>query len=188
MKHRFYRGLIIILICGIAGIGFTSSTTNRALQDSGEFVAGNWEGTWERGVDVEGPLDADAYRAAYTDNNNDTEVVTSSSAVYSWSDNFQFQGTLTVSATYRGSEKGFSRPFWAFACESISNGKEAPKGQGPIPGFPDISFVSAWGDITGHIPRQEQGANDNDDSGSGQDGGGDIIPGVHYSAYAHVPF
>ncbi|MCY4401438.1 MAG: hypothetical protein OXD54_02600 [Candidatus Poribacteria bacterium] len=188
MKHRFYRALIIVLICGITGIGFTGVSTNRAMQDSGEFVAGNWDGTWERGVDVEGPLDADAYRSSYTDNNNNIDVVTSSSAVYSWSDNFQFQGTLTVSASYRGSEKGLSRSFWAFAFESISNGKEAPKGQGPIPGFPDISFVSAWGDITGQSPRQEDGVND-DDSGSGQDGvGGDIIPGFHYSAYAHVPF
>lgn len=138
---------------------------------------------------MEGPLDADAYRASYTDNNNNTEVVTSSSAVYSWSDNFQFSGSLTVSARYRGSIKEIPRPFWGYAFESISNGHEAPIGQGPVPGFPDISFVSAWGNITGHIPRQEQGANDDDGSGSGQDGaGGNIVPGFHYGAYAHVPF
>lgn len=188
MKHRFYGVLIIVLILGVTGTSFTGVFTNRALQDSGEFVAGNWDGTWERGVDAEGPLDADAYRASYIDNNNNTEVVTSSSAVYSWSDNFLFSGTLTVSARYRGSEKGTSRSFWGYASESISNGKEAPIGQGPIPGFPDISFVSAWGNISGQTPPQENGVND-DDSGSGQDGaGGNIIPGVHYSAYAHVPF
>ncbi len=189
MKHGFYRVLIIILLCGVTSISFTGVTTNRAFQDTGKFVAGNWDGIWERGVDVEGPLDADAYRSSYTDNNNNTDVVTSSSAVYSWSDNFQFSGTLTVSARYRGSVKEMSRSFWASAFESMSNGKEAPKGQGPIPGFPDISFVSAWGNITGHTPRQEDGVNDNDNSGSGQGGaGGDLIPGFHYSAYAHVPF
>ena len=188
MKHRFYGVLIIVLILGVTGTSFTGVYTNRALQDSGEFVAGNWDGTWERGVDAEGPLDADAYRASYTDNNNNTEVVTSSSAVYSWSNNFLFSGTLTVSASYRGNIKEIPRSFWGYASESISNGKEAPIGQGPIPGFPDISFVSAWGNISGQTPRQEQGANGGADSGSGQNGVGDIRPGFNYSAYAHVPF
>lgn len=189
MKHRFYRVLIIILICCVTGISFIGAATNRTLQDFGRFVAGNWDGIWERGVDVEGPLDADAYRAAYTDNNNNTDVVTSSSTVYSWADNFLFSGSLTVSARYRGSEKVLSRPFWGFTYEYISNGKEAPKGQGPIPGFPHISFASAWAFISGGTPRQEEGGNNGNDSGSGQDGAGcDVKPGVNYSAYAHVPF
>ena len=54
---------------------------------------------WTRGYDVDGPLEADAYRAVYTDNNNNQDVVRSNSYVYSYSIAPLFTGTYWVSAS-----------------------------------------------------------------------------------------
>ena len=53
----------------------------------------------EHAVDGEGPLEAGAYSAAYTDNNNNKEIVRSNSYVMSFADNPLFTGIYWVSAS-----------------------------------------------------------------------------------------
>ena len=192
MKRIIYRLLVIALLCGVAVIGFTGETSNRDLEDAGQFdPATGWVGNQERGYDVNGPLEADAYRAAYTDNNNNVDIVRSNSAVYSYSVDLMFTGTYWVSASVWIQGFGPSAhpgTFQGSTYDSESQSASFAKGAGPIPGFPDITFASSWAWITGFRPPVPPVPGGGGDSGSGDDGDGNGGGPVQHSAYAHVPF
>ena len=187
MKYTIFIISVITILCSIAA---GNGDTNRIMEKAGKFN-GNWVGDWEHAVDGEGALEAGAYRAAYTDNNNNKEVVKSNSYVMSFSDNPLFTGTYWVSASVWLQGYGtnahpgtFQGGVWDY------EDNKAELNPGAVPGMPDLALVSSWGWITGFLPPQPPavGPGEEDDSGSGGGGGDDPNPPVQNSAYAHTPW
>ena len=98
-----------------------------------------------------------------------------------------FTGTYWVSASVWIEGFGTNAhpgTFQGSAYDGVSQPAISPIGAGPIPGFPHITFASAWAWIGGFRPPFPPGQED--DSDSGGNGGGGVVP-IQHSAYAHVP-